>query len=85
MALGRALLSRPELLLMDEPLASLDAAAETGCSPTWSGSSAEWNIPTLFVTHAQAEVRRAAEWVILVEGGHVVGSGAGPGDVFAAR
>jgi ABC-type molybdate transport system ATPase subunit len=37
---------------------------------------AEWQIPTLFVTHAQAEVRRAAQWVVLLEKGRLVGTGA---------
>ena len=36
---------------------------------------AEWNIPTLFVTHAPAAVRRAAEWVVLLEKGRLVGTG----------
>ena len=73
-ALGRALLSGPELLLMDEPLASLDAPLRDRVLSYLERAVAEWNIPTLFVTHAQAEVRRAAQWVILMEKGRVVGS-----------
>ena len=74
-ALGRALLSGPELLLMDEPLASLDAPLRDRVLSYLDRAVAEWNIPTLFVTHAQAEVRRAAQWVVLLEKGRLVGAG----------
>jgi molybdate transport system ATP-binding protein len=74
-ALGRALLSGPELLLMDEPLASLDAPLRDRVLSYLERAVAEWNIPTLFVTHAQAEVRRAAQWVVLLEKGRLVGAG----------
>ncbi len=74
-ALGRALLSGPELLLMDEPLASLDAPLKGRILAYLERAVAEWDIPTLFVTHAQAEVRRAADWVVLLEAGRLVGSG----------
>ena len=74
-ALGRALLSGPELLLMDEPLASLDAPLRDRVLSYLERAVAEWNIPTLFVTHAQAEVRRAAQWMVLLEKGRLVGTG----------
>lgn len=74
-ALGRALLSEPELLLMDEPLASLDAPLRDRVLTYLERAVAEWNIPTLFVTHAEGEVRRAAQWVVLLQAGHVVGAG----------
>ena len=74
-ALGRALLSGPELLLMDEPLASLDAPLRGRVLSYLERAVAEWNIPTLFVTHAQAEVRRAAQWVVLLQAGRLVGAG----------
>ena len=74
-ALGRALLSGPELLLMDEPLASLDAPLKARVLAYLERVVAEWNIPTLFVTHGQAEVRRAADWVVVMERGRLVGSG----------
>ena len=73
-ALGRALLSGPELLLMDEPLASLDAPLKGRILAYLERAVAEWDIPTLFVTHAQAEVRRAADWVVLLEKGRLLGS-----------
>jgi molybdate transport system ATP-binding protein len=74
-ALGRALLSGPELLLMDEPLAALDAPLRGRVLAYLERIVAEWGIPTLFVTHAQAEVRRAADWVIVLEQGRLVGAG----------
>jgi molybdate transport system ATP-binding protein len=74
-ALGRALLSGPELLLMDEPLASLDDPLKGRILAYLENVVAEWAIPTLFVTHSQAEVRRAAEWVVVIDRGRVVCSG----------
>jgi len=74
-ALGRALLSGPELLLMDEPLASLDALLRDRVLTYLERAIAEWNIPILFVTHSQTEVRRAAEWVVLLDKGRLVGAG----------
>ena len=74
-ALGRTLLSGPGLLLMDEPMASLDGPLKTRILAYLERAVAEWNIPTLYVTHSQAEVRRAADWVIVLEKGRVVASG----------
>jgi molybdate transport system ATP-binding protein len=74
-ALGRALLSSPELLMMDEPLASLDDPLKDRVLTYLERTTSEWGIPTLFVTHNQAEVRRAADWVIVVERGRVIGTG----------
>jgi molybdate transport system ATP-binding protein len=60
---------------MDEPLASLDAPLRDRVMAYLERAVAEWNIPTLFVTHAQTEVRRAAEWVVLLQEGRMIGAG----------
>ena len=74
-ALGRALLSGPELLLMDEPLAALDARLRDRLLRYLQRAVEEWQIPALFVTHSQAEVRMAAQWVIALDRGRVVATG----------
>jgi molybdate transport system ATP-binding protein len=74
-ALGRALLSSPELLLMDEPLASLDDPLKGRILAYLERAIAEWSIPTLFVTHSQAEVRRVAAWVIVIDKGRLICTG----------
>ncbi len=82
-ALGRALLSGPELLLMDEPLAALDMPLKMRILDYLQRAVAEWSVPTLFVTHEQAMVRRAAEWVVVVREGQLVA--AGPPDEALGR
>ena len=74
-ALGRALLSGPELLLMDEPLASLDERLKDRILVYLERIVTEWEIPTLFVTHSQGEVRRLSGWVVVLEKGRVVAAG----------
>ncbi len=74
-ALGRALLSGPELLLMDEPLAALDEGLKHRILTYLERVVAEWHVPTIYVSHNAAEVRRLAERVVLIEQGRVVQSG----------
>jgi molybdate transport system ATP-binding protein len=83
-ALGRALLSGPELLLMDEPLASLDAALKWRVLAYLERVVDEWSIPTVFVTHSHGEVRKVADSVVLMESGRLLGYGP-PAELLAGR
>jgi molybdate transport system ATP-binding protein len=70
-ALGRALLCGPRLLLLDEPLASVDEALRQRVLALIEQVLHEWDIPTLYVTHNAAEAERLARQVVRVEAGHV--------------
>ncbi|REK11947.1 MAG: molybdenum ABC transporter ATP-binding protein [Planctomycetota bacterium] len=74
-ALGRSLLSGPQLLLMDEPLAALDAPLKDRVLSYLERVVEEWHVPTIYVSHNASEVRRLAERVIMLERGRVVHSG----------
>lgn len=74
-ALGRALLSQPRLLLLDEPLASLDAARREEVLPYLETLRDRLSIPMVFVSHQFDEVLRLATHVALMEGGRIVASG----------
>lgn len=70
-ALGRALLSGPELLLMDEPLAALDEPLRDRILTYIERVVGEWRLPVLYVSHNPAEVRRLADRVIVLAAGRV--------------
>jgi len=74
-ALGRALLMRPRLLLLDEPLASLDAARKQEIMPYFLRLRDEAKVPMVYVSHDAAEVRQLANHVVRLDGGRVVGTG----------
>src|SRR5207302_3557885 len=74
-AIGRALLMRPRLLLLDEPLASLDAARKAEIMPYLERLRDEARVPMIYVSHHAAEVRRLATAVVLVEAGRVAATG----------
>lgn len=74
-AIGRALLSSPRMLLADEPLASLDAPRKAEILPYFERLRDDLNIPILYVTHAAAEVARLATTVIVLENGKAVRQG----------
>jgi molybdate transport system ATP-binding protein len=77
-ALGRAILSAPRLLLLDEPLGSLDAARRQEILPYLDRLIAELRLPMIYVTHDVAEVHgRAARTVLLREGRASMVSGPG--------
>lgn len=74
-AIGRALLAAPRLLLMDEPLASLDEARKDEIIPYLERLRDETEVPILYVSHAVAEIARLATTVVAVGGGRVLASG----------
>ncbi len=73
-AIGRALLMRPRLLLLDEPLASLDAARKREIFPYLLRLRGE-AVPMIYVSHHAAEVKRIATTIVRIEEGRVIGIG----------
>jgi molybdate transport system ATP-binding protein len=75
-AIGRALLSAPRLILADEPLASLDEARKAEILPYFERLRDEIAVPILYVSHSASEVARLATTVVALEAGRVVARGA---------
>ena len=75
-AIGRALLSAPDLILADEPLAALDGARKAELLPYFKRLNQELGIPVLYVTHSPEEVLELADHVIALEQGRIVTQGA---------
>ena len=73
-ALGRALLSQPRLLLMDEPLSNLDLDSKTEIWPYLERLHQELDVPVLYVSHDLSEVRRLADHVLVMHKGRIVES-----------
>jgi molybdate transport system ATP-binding protein len=71
-ALGRALLSQPRLLLMDEPLSSLDAASKAEVLPYLEQLHRSLSLPVIYVSHDALEVARLADRVMRMAGGKLV-------------
>jgi molybdate transport system ATP-binding protein len=74
-ALGRALLSQPRLLLMDEPLSALDVMSKDEIFPYFEALRAALAIPALYVSHDISEIERLADYMVLLEAGRVVAAG----------
>jgi molybdate transport system ATP-binding protein len=74
-ALGRALLSQPRLLLMDEPLSSLDAGSKAEILPYLERLHRTLAIPALYISHDAGEIARLADRVLLMRDGQVLPSG----------
>ena len=71
MAIGRALLTAPELLLLDEPLASLDIPRKRELLPYLQRLAQEIHIPMLYVSHSLDEIQHLADRVLVLEAGKV--------------
>ncbi len=74
-AIGRALLNSPQLLLMDEPMAALDRQRKREIMPYLERLHAEAQIPILYVTHDLEELVRIADHLLLIEQGRIIKSG----------
>jgi len=70
-AIGRALLSQPKLLLMDEPLSALDAATKDEILPFLQRLRDSLRLPVIYVSHDRREIERLAEHLLLMQSGHV--------------
>jgi len=73
--IARALLTSPKLLLMDEPLAALDSKRKSEILPYLERLHDELDIPVLYVSHAQDEVARLADHIVLLSDGKALASG----------
>ncbi|MDX8412355.1 MAG: molybdenum ABC transporter ATP-binding protein [Mariprofundaceae bacterium] len=74
-AIGRALLTHPRLLLMDEPLAALDSARKTEIMPFLERLHRESDCPIIYVSHHMAEMVRLADHLLLIEDGKTIAAG----------
>ncbi len=83
-AVARAILSRPQLLLLDEPLASLDVGLKERIIPYLRRVREEFAIPMIYVSHNPTEVLSLADWVVMIKRGKVVTQGV-PRDVLTSE
>lgn len=83
-ALARALLAGPKLLLMDEPLSSLDDTRKEEILQLIEQVRDSFGVPIIYVTHSRSEVVRLADKVVLIDNGQVVEEGA-PARVLALK
>ncbi len=81
-AIGRALMSAPALLLLDEPLTAVDRGRKDRILPYLLRIRRQLHVPLVYVTHDTAELREIADRVIRLEDGRIVGAGP-PGEVLA--
>src|SRR5713226_4069115 len=82
-ALARAILSRPKLLLLDEPLAALDVGLKEKILPYLARVRDEFSIPIIYVTHNMSEVLTLADWVLMIRQGRLIAQGV-PREIFGS-
>jgi molybdate transport system ATP-binding protein len=75
-ALGRALMSGPSLLLLDEPLAAVDVPLRRRILPYLERVRDELHLPIVYVSHDREEVQRLADYVVVLNAGRVIAAGA---------
>lgn len=74
-AIARALAVSPKLLLMDEPLASLDQKSKNEILPYLESLHNELQVPLIYVSHSEDEVARFADWLVLIGAGKIITDG----------
>lgn len=74
--MGRALLTQPKLLLMDEPLSALDRKTKNEILPFIEKLRDHFSLPIFYITHDMSEVERLTDHMVLLDRGHVVAAGA---------
>ncbi|MEX1036794.1 MAG: molybdenum ABC transporter ATP-binding protein [Sneathiella sp.] len=82
-AIGRALLSNPRLLIMDEPLSSLDDGRKAEILPLIEALKSEFGLTTLYISHSIEEITRLADTLVLIDKGSV--KAAGPAAEISSR
>lgn len=74
-AIGRALLSQPRLLLLDEPLAALDRDSAEAILPSLRDLSQRFGVPAFFVSHQMDEIERVATHLLYMQAGRIAAAG----------
>lgn len=74
-AIGRSLLTSPRLMLMDEPLASLDDERKSEVLPFIATLPKEFAVPILYVSHSVDEIRSLADYLVIVDSGRAIAAG----------
>ncbi len=74
-AIGRALLTSPRLLLMDEPLASLDSERKQEILPYIRRLQSKWDIPIIYISHSLEEILQLVDTMILLKDGKIIAQG----------